>query len=294
MLRAVLLGILFATTAACNKAAKPPAAEVATAAGKVVEVTGKATATRNGTSRDLIAGADVFRDDTIDTGADGAITVELFHNNAMWSIDGRKARVDESAAWKLAKQEPSGKPVDHATSSAGRDAERQGAGTRVTAPGAVGTAENQSAAPPSADPAVGGNEKGGGNGRQDRGPAPKIKSPRAPQADTPKVESQNAQGPKASSDDGLSRPEPVMAPKAPLPPDAPAQVKSSVEGQRKELRACLGASTAPLTINIALADGVATVKVIGLADAKARACVEAIVKKLPFPVADLDTTIVIK
>ena len=287
MLRTVLLGILLATSAACNKAAKPPAAEVQAAAGKVVEVTGKATATRGGASRDLVAGADVFRDDTIDTGPDGAITVELFHNNAMWSIDGRKARVDESAAWKLAKQEPSGKPVDHATSSAGRDAERQGAGTRVTAPGAVGTAENQSAAPPAAAP-VGENEKGGGNGRQDRGPAPKVKTPKVEQ---PKVEAQKVESSRPNaSDDGLSR---VWARPAPPPPDAPAQVKNSVEGQRKELRACLGASTAPLTINIALADGVATVKVIGLADAKARACVEAIVKKLPFPVADLDTTIVI-
>jgi hypothetical protein len=286
MVRAVLLGILLASGAACDKSAKPPAAQVEAAAGKVVEVTGKATATRGGASRDLVAGADVFRDDTIDTGADGTITVELFHNNAMWSIDGRKARVDESVAWKLAKQTPSGKPVDHATSSAGRDAERQGAGTRVTAPGAATTevsrdqATDDKAAPPPTpkpDPKPerldrGGKDRKGGTATSGG-----------------KVEIGNER------DDLVKKPESVMAPEAQQAPrqDPAMQVKLSVESQRKELRACLGTSTAVLTINVALADGVATVKVIGLADAKARACVEAVVKKLSFPVANLETTIVI-
>lgn len=289
MLRAALLGILIATGAACDKSAKPPAAQVEAAAGKVVEVTGKPTATRNGASRDLVAGAEVFRDDTIETGTDGAIKVELFHNNAMWSIQGRTARVDESAAWKLAKQAPSGKPVDHATSSAGRDAERQGAGTRVTAPGAA-VATEESSGEQTTDRKER-NERGGPV-KQAKVETSKVE---AQKGGSPSTGSPNAAGsPRATSDDGLARPEPVMAPKAPETQDAPAQVKASVESQRKELRACLGASSAPLTINIALADGVATVKVIGLADAKARACVEAIVKKLPFPVADLDTTVVIK
>jgi hypothetical protein len=280
MLRAVLLGVLLVAGVGCDKSAKPPTAQAEAAAGKVVEVTGKATATRNGASRDLVAGADVFADDTIDTGADGTITVELFHNNATWSIDGRKARVDESVAWKLAKQTPSGKPVDHATSSAGRDAERQGAGTRVTAaetaPGAVTASQAVDAdkARPELDQKT---KDRGGKGGKDEGATPKVET-RGPV---------DKAAPKA--------PEPVMADPQPMQQQDPAAfVKASVESQRKALRACLGSSTAVLTINVALAAGVATVKVIGLADAKARACVEAVVKKLPFPVADLDTTIVIK
>ena len=289
MLRAVLLGVLLVAGVGCDKSAKPPAAQVEAAAGKVVEVTGKATATRNGTSRDLVVGADVFRDDTIDTGADGVITVELFHNNAMWSIDGRKARVDESVAWKLAKQTPSGKPVDHATSSAGRDAERQGAGTRVTAtetaPGVM-QQQNQSLDDKTKpEPDRNRKDRGGkgGTGGKDGAAAPKV----------PTIEAGGTVGGTATK-----APEPVVA--ADPPPTAAKQqdpavfVKGSVESQRKALRACVGSSTAALTINVVLAKGVATVKVIGLADAKARACVEGVVKKLAFPAADLDTTIVIK
>lgn len=103
------------------------------AAGKVRELTGKVTATRGSETRTLAVGGQISGDDVVDTGTDGSVVIELAHNNALWSLEsGIKARVDQSPAWSLDKQ-AAAKPIDHATSSAGRHADRQAADTQITA-----------------------------------------------------------------------------------------------------------------------------------------------------------------
>jgi len=109
------------------------AAATSESAGKVVELAGTVTATRAGATRTLAVGNPVHADDVIDTGGDGSVVIELFRNNARWSLEaGLTSRVDESVAWSLPMQEAAA-PVDHATSAAGRHADRQAADTEVTA-----------------------------------------------------------------------------------------------------------------------------------------------------------------
>jgi len=288
MLRAILFGVLLVSGVSCAKQDKEQPAQVETAAGRVVEVTGKATATRGGKpARELAVGGDVFRDDTIDTGTDGAVVVELFHNNARWSVEGKQARVDESLAWKLAKQDPVAKPIDHATSSAGRDGERQGAGTRVTADTAAQSTTTAPKQDAEGDAGKEGRNRGKTGGAQKGG----SKDPGQP-----------PQAVKGSEDNLDRRPDPVTPPQnQTTPPTAPrtaidpaTQVKAAVEAERKELRACLDSPTAVLTIKIVLAGGVAKVEVLGVANAKAKTCVEAIARKLSYPRVDLETTVILK
>ncbi len=131
MLRLVVVAMLVAcgSGGGDNPSASPSTDE----AGKVREISGKVTATRGSETRTLATGTRISPDDVIDTGADGSVVIELAHNNALWSLEaGIKARVDQSVAWGLSKQ-VAAKPIEHATSSAGRHADRQGADTQVTA-----------------------------------------------------------------------------------------------------------------------------------------------------------------
>jgi hypothetical protein len=90
-------------------------------------------AVRGNTTRTLAIGSTVAGDDVIDTAQDGSIVIELFHNNARWTLEaGLKTRVDESVAWKLPKQDVADK-VEHASSAAGRHGDRQAADTSVSA-----------------------------------------------------------------------------------------------------------------------------------------------------------------
>ena len=118
---------------ACGGDPKPEAPPAADRdAGKVIELTGKVTATRAAASRSLVVGNGVFADDVIETAPDASVVIELAHNHARWSLEaGIKSRVDASVAWNLPKQDAA-KPVAHATSSAGRHAEREAANTQVT------------------------------------------------------------------------------------------------------------------------------------------------------------------
>jgi len=134
MVRVFLVAMLVACGSGGSSSEPGGSSSVAaSAAGTVVGVQGSVSASRAGATRTLKARDQVWPDDVIDTGADGSISIELAHNNALWSLEpGIKARVDESPAWKLDKQAAS-RPVDHATSSAGRHAEREAADTAVTA-----------------------------------------------------------------------------------------------------------------------------------------------------------------
>lgn len=118
---------------ACGGDPKPEAPPSVAEAGKVVELTGKVTATREAATRTLALGYGVLPDDVITTAPESSIVIELAHNNARWSIEaGITSRVDASVAWTLPKQDAAPQ-IDHATSSAGRHADRQAANTAITA-----------------------------------------------------------------------------------------------------------------------------------------------------------------
>jgi len=138
MVRALLVGILVVSmVASCGKDDAAPQVAANAAAGKVVDVSGKVGATRNGAARQLAVGSEVFADDVIDTAGDGSIVIELFHNNARWAMEASlKSRVDESVAWGLEKQAVA-KGVEHATSAAGRHGDRQAADTKASSEGAT-------------------------------------------------------------------------------------------------------------------------------------------------------------
>src|SRR5262249_23598014 len=133
MLRAVLLGLLaVSATSSCSGSSDTATVAPGAVAGKVLEASGTVAATRNGATRTLAVGAEVFADDVIDT-AQGSVLILLQHNNARWAVEsGQRTRVDESLAWKLAKQDGPATTVDHASSAAGREGERTAADTRAT------------------------------------------------------------------------------------------------------------------------------------------------------------------
>src|SRR5690349_13687202 len=96
-----VVAIVLALATACNSAPDAPAmsSQQRADAGKVIEVAGKVTATREGVTRTLAAGNSVTGDDVIATAAESSIVIELFHNNARWSLDGGiSSRVDASVA----------------------------------------------------------------------------------------------------------------------------------------------------------------------------------------------------
>lgn len=160
MVRAVLLGML-ATTAvfACGKNDSAPAAQPGAVAGKVLEVSGAVSVA----GKPLVVGDPVKTDDTVDTGMDGNVVIELAHNQARWELGpNHKVKPSDSLAWTAAKKTGSAAQVDQATSAAGRAAERSAADTEATtrapvapAASAPAPAEEKSAtAPPTAPKAV--------------------------------------------------------------------------------------------------------------------------------------------
>lgn len=161
MLRSLLVACLLAGCGGGGETTATGATSSTTTdqAGKVRELSGKVIATRGTTTRTLAAGDPVAAEDLIDTGADGSVVIELAHNNALWSLEaGIKARVDQSVAWGLPKQEAA-KPIGHATSSAGRHAAREAANTAVSADEAAedpdpaaATAEASTSPPPPPPP----------------------------------------------------------------------------------------------------------------------------------------------
>lgn len=101
-------------------------------AGDVVELTGSATATRHGATRDLTLGAEVYGDDVIETGAESSIAIMLSHNRARvtWAAN-VKQRLDESTAWRAEPAEGGDLAArdENRTGAAGRHTEREAAQT---------------------------------------------------------------------------------------------------------------------------------------------------------------------
>jgi hypothetical protein len=130
-----IVALVLILVSACSSSKSPEPSNEDSGVGKVVALTGKVTAQASPTSvtRTLAVGYPVGSSDLIETAADASAVIELFHNNARWSLEGGiKQRVDESVAWKLPKQDAAAE-IEHATSSAGRHADRQAADTQITA-----------------------------------------------------------------------------------------------------------------------------------------------------------------
>lgn len=129
--------VIWLAVAACGKSGdgRPAPDQVA---GEVVEVAGDVQIEQGGATTAAVVGAKVHGADTIITGADGRVTVLLYHNRARWALDGgKRKRVDQSVAWRAPKSaggsllaEGAG---DQGTSAAGRHAEKEAADTRATA-----------------------------------------------------------------------------------------------------------------------------------------------------------------
>ena len=133
----VLAAFAGAVPAGCGRGdAEAPAGP----AGRVVELDGKVSATREGqASRPLHDGDPIFPDDTVETAERAEVTILIAHNGARWSLAGGKSRrVDRSPAWRAEPGQRSGSAFDDdealPTSSAGRHSEPQVGDTRATAP----------------------------------------------------------------------------------------------------------------------------------------------------------------
>lgn len=129
MVRAVLWGVLTCAVApACGNKDSVPAAQPGAVAGKVLEVSGSV----NVGGKALAVGDAVKTDDTIVTGADGNVAIELAHNNARWELGpNHKGRPMDAPVWSAAKRDKAG-AVDQDTSAAGRPAERSAANSAAS------------------------------------------------------------------------------------------------------------------------------------------------------------------
>ncbi|MEO8550208.1 MAG: hypothetical protein ABI678_09540 [Kofleriaceae bacterium] len=152
----MLWGVLACAVApACGSKDSAPAAQPGAVAGKVLEVSGSV----NVGGKPLAAGDPVKTDDTIVTGADGHVAIELAHNGARWELGpNHKGRPMDAPVWSAAKRDKAAS-VDQDTSAAGRPAERS-------------AAENAASAAQTGAP------KGGGAPEADRARA--VEAPTAP------------------------------------------------------------------------------------------------------------------
>ncbi|HKE15911.1 MAG TPA: hypothetical protein VKB80_13635 [Kofleriaceae bacterium] len=136
----ILLGALALAATGCGPNSDQKGSAAADQpAGKVVDLSGAVEAAREGgKARALTSGDSVYRDDTVTTGPDGAVTILLAHNQARWSLTaGRSRRVDRSAAWRAEAGSGSASAFDDdsalPTSSAGRHSEPTAGDTQATA-----------------------------------------------------------------------------------------------------------------------------------------------------------------
>jgi hypothetical protein len=203
MLRPVLLGLLVVSASSCGKSTTESSAAKAqpgVSAGKVLEVKGAVTVKHGPDTKPLAVGDSVEGEDTVITGADGNVVIELAHNSARWELGANKSqRVRDSIAWNAKKA--TAQEIDQATAAAGRPAERSAAGT-VAMEGEAAMAE----APPAAAPAP--------------APAPpKADDDMTSKGDAPKAPPRRRMASKSAAPSPA--PEAAMAP-APPPPPPPA------------------------------------------------------------------------
>ncbi|MDQ3333954.1 MAG: hypothetical protein M4D80_02245 [Myxococcota bacterium] len=299
MLRAVLLGVLAVSAgASCSKKADAPAASVGASAGKVVEITGKVDATRDGKTRTLALGGDIFRDDQIATAADGSVTIELFHNGAKWSVvSNKQARVDSSLAWGLDKQAAS-TAVEHNSAAAGRNAERSAADTASTTamteaakPGAMQapTAPITEAAPaaPAPEPAA---APRGGKGA----PSGNAPPPPPPPPPSPKMEKKSA--PLPMSDEAPKDKRDMESGGADTQAAVVITPQKMADRQRPEFQKCLDPQASKVTVTLKVRMNKTTVSLAGPGNItdKVRSCVDAVAQKIEWPIKGTTFDVVLK
>jgi hypothetical protein len=144
-MRIIVLVAALGLSAACESGSSDGgnAPELSAPAGKVVDIEGTVRARpEQGEARALALGDEVRGSDIIETGPEGSVRIELYHNNAQWSLGPDKQRqVSESEAWRLPAQprQPLLTRTDDTdpTAAAGRQAERHAADTLATARAAV-------------------------------------------------------------------------------------------------------------------------------------------------------------
>ena len=291
MLRALLLGVwVVSATASCKSKSDAPAVAVGAAAGKVVEVSGKVDATRDGKTRTLTMGAEVYPDDQVATSADATVTIELFHNGAKWSVVSNKtARVDASLAWGLDKQAAS-KTVDHNSAAAGRNAERSAADTASTAaikeeqkPGAA-AAESA----PMPEPTAGGPPPVETTGSPPPPPPPPVAKPPA----RDKRAAPGGSPPPAKIESSKKSADAAPRDMAPAPDPQPEKMsivitpQTLAERQRPAFEKCLDANASKVTITIKVNENKTTVALSGSGNItdKVRSCVDGVAQKIEWPI----------
>ncbi len=329
MVRSILVGLLIISGASACKGggSDAPAVVPGKAVGKVMEVSGKVTATRGSQTRDLDASSTVSGDDVITTAADGRITILLEHNNATWDLGPNKhEQVSTSMAWQLAKVDsPAGK-VDETTTAAGRHAERAAAnGESAAAPAASTERERASdeapgGRPPAAEPAPAAQPSSGAPAPTSKGGAPARPRPVAaiqppakttpppPPPPSPKPTRETAAATEGDTGDpgatataaNTRSAVRVESPKAPdLDKRSDARggggnpLQTAVETERTALKACVVASGKPsFTIKVHVAKGVAT---ITLADGSAadKACLAKVAARIKLTVDAADYSAII-
>lgn len=325
MLRSFLAGLLVLSGAsACSGGGgDAPAVEPGKAVGKVVEITGKVTATRGTVTRDLDASSTVSGDDVIETAGDGRVTILLAHNNAKWDLGPNKhEQVSTSMAWKLAKVDAPAGPVDETTTAAGRHAERTAAngeasaGAPVQAPRPMKAAEPArnvapGGPPPSPGPTAGGPPPSPGataGGEATTAPAP-VMAPEPPAPPPPPP-------PPPPPRDGIPAPKPPMGGEAKSERKEKGAVKTEAAGpadvrgvadvdealdplaaaitkERTALRACVVASGKPsFAIHVTFGNGVATIA-LAKGSAADKACLAKVAARIKLTVdrASYDTVI---
>lgn len=312
MLRAVLLGMLSVTAmAGCKKSAETSAkAEPGVAAGKVVEVKGAVTLKHGDATRPLAAGESVEGDDTVITGADGNVVIELAHNAARWELGPNKQqRVRESIAWKAAKSTGPVQHVEQDTAAAGRPAERNAAGTVASADVEEAAPAPAAEAAPMPQPAMAAPEPA-----RDEAPAPRPTRRRAaaaaPQEEAAPAAAAMESAPAPVADvavggtRGGARVIAKAAPPAPPPPPAPAagggapnptSVRSLLAGKQSQLKMCLADHTDEVKLVVEVQAGKPTVKLTSKSEVSARleGCVNKVVKMISFE-GDGSGTLVLK
>jgi hypothetical protein len=270
MVRAVLLALMSVAavaTCGCKSRRDAPHVEPGAAAGKVIEVAGTVTV---GT-RQLATGDTIKSDDTIETGADGSVVIELAHNLARWELGpNRKVKPTESVAWTAEPASGPVKPVDQVTSSGGCPAEGNAADTSISA-GARGSARPSSvpeaasaAQPPPPPPAA--------------QPAPGPTTGSEPKHDR-KGEPQHARAP------GQAVPH-TLEPAADIG-GAAADAEDGTSAAVGVFSACL-AKGAKVTLKVHVANHVPSIKFVGTVDTKVRACITNAAKKLRLPIESGD------
>ncbi len=324
-LAAVALSATGAT--GCRGDAGPPQVAPGTPVGKVVDVAGQVTATRDGKTRVLGPGEDVSPDDVVATADTGSVSIELFHNRANLQLqNGASSRIDDSLAWELTTSDVAKLPGGKVMVSAGRHGEHSAAATannvQRTQPAAGSATAPESPPPPPvvasgaglgiadkvdkkrAEPAD--EQKAGtATGGAEREPITKDIAPPKPDLPRKGPTSQPSPGGDAleSAGDVANRPD-SPRPKQDVPITdeetrnrAPKdKVDSSllatrIEAVRAKLKRCLAGDVKHLTIIVTVAAGKLTFRFAEPGADSARTCVQGVLKEVDVKSADGSTSI---